>query len=327
LNLSGVIGLEKLIVSNNPITVIENLPEGIVDFKMENTPDIEFRNSSTAAILENSNNESSETQKNKKNVDEALNEYFKMKNLYQEQNLKMKQKVFEKIKSKREAKKEVLKIKLPCVKCKRPVGTVFDKKNNRYIARCGDVVKPCSLDIEIFVGSSNMTLEHSLELFREECDDLKDTIIRQKLNTLFNYTTEEQSIKLFKQKLEDYNSDSKIYKILLDRNNELFHNDDKQHLINKKNDIIFHLNERVQELLKEYEKTQNKEILIQAVHIQIKEIQPEIRNLRNLKYEIMEMNEMSEKNQNIYNVFQYPIELSKLINDSGEPQRVIKFVK
>jgi hypothetical protein len=326
LNLTGIIGLQKLIVSNNPITVIENLPEGIVDFKMENTPSIEFRNSSAAAILENRNDDLTQTQKNKKNVNEALNEYFKMKNLYQEKNLKMKQKVFEKIKSKREAKKEVLKIKPPCVKCKRPVGSVFEKKNNRYIARCGDAVKPCSLDIAIFTGNS-MTLDYTLELFREECDESKETIIRQKLNTLFNYTTEEQSIRIFKQKLEDYNSESNIYKDLLNRNNELFHNVDKQHLIDKKNDIIFHLNERVQDLLKEYKKTQNKEVLNQAVHIQIKEIQPEIRNLRNLKYEIMEMNEVSEKNQNIYTVFQYPIELSKLINNSGEPPRVIKFVK
>jgi len=96
-------------------------------------------------------------------------------------------------------------------------------------------------------------------------------------------------------------------------------------LIGKKNDEIFHLIERVNALLKEYENTQNKELLKQAVHIQLKEIQPEIRNLRNLKYEIMELNEQIENNKRKYSLYQYPVELSKLDSELGEPMRVIKF--
>jgi hypothetical protein len=322
LNLSGVVEPEKLVVSNNPITVIENLPEGIVDFQMENTPSIEFRNSSAAAIVEN--NEPKEKQKN---VQDALNEYFKLKNTYEITIYNMKKTVFEKADTKRQAKREVLTIKPPCIKCKRPVGTVFSKKNGRYNAICGDSTKPCGLDIQIYVGDSNMQLNYMLEIFREESEELKDNIIRQKLDTLFNYTTEQESIKLFKEELEKYNSDSSIYKKLLDKKNDLYHSIDKKHLIEKKNDEIFHLKERVNALLKEYENTQNKEILKEAVHIQIKEIQPEIRNLRNLKYEIMELNSYTENYQNKYSLYQYPVELTKLDSNIGEPHRVIKFNK
>jgi len=320
LNLSGVIRLEKLIVSNNPITVIENLPEGIVDFQMENTPSIEFRNSSAAAIVEN--NEPKEKQKN---VKDALNDYFKLKSTYENMIHDMKKKIFEKADTKRQAKRDVLTIKPPCMKCKRPVGTVFSKKNGRYNAICGDSAKPCGLDIQIFVGESNMQLNYILEIFHEDNEELKEKIIRQKLDTLFNYTTEQESIKLFKKELEEFNSNSSIYKKLLDRNDELFHSIDKKHLIGKKNDEIFHLIERVNALLKEYENTQNKELLKQAVHIQLKEIQPEIRNLRNLKYEIMELNEQIENNKRKYSLYQYPVELSKLDSELGEPMRVIKF--
>jgi hypothetical protein len=320
LNLSGVIRLEKLIVSNNPITVIENLPEGIVDFQMENTPSIEFRNSSAAAIVEN--NEPKEKQKN---IKDALNEYFKLKSKYEEMVYDMKKKIFEKADTKRQAKRDVLTIKPPCIKCKRPVGSVFSKQNGRYNAICGDSVKPCGLDIQIFVGDSKMQLNYILQIFREDNEELKDNIIRQKLDTLFNYTTEQESIKLFKKELEEFNSNSSIYKKLLDRNDELFHSIDKKHLIEKKNDEIFHLIERVNALLKEYENTQNKELLKQAVHIQVKEIQPEIRNLRNLKYEIMELNQEIENNKRKYSLYQYPVELSKLDSDFGEPMRVIKF--
>ena len=322
LNLMGVVRLEKLIVSNNPITVIENLPEGIVDFQMENTPSIKFRNSSAAAIVEN--NEPKEKQKN---IKDALNEYFKLKSKYEEMVYDMKKKIFEKADTKRQAKRDVLTIKPPCMKCKRPVGTVFSKKNGRYNAICGDSTKPCGLDIQIFVRDSNQQLDYMLEIFREDSEESKDNIIRQKLNTLFNYTSEERSIQLFKKELEKYNSNSNIYKSFIDKNNELFHSIDKKHLIEKKNDEIFHLIERVNALLKEYENTQNKELLKQAVHIQVKEIQPEIRNLRNLKYEIMELNENTENYQRKYSLYQYPVELSKLNSDFGEPMRVIKFNK
>jgi hypothetical protein len=322
LNLSGVVKPEKLVVSNNPITVIENLPEGIVDFQMENTPSIEFRNSSAAAIVEN--NEPNEKQKN---VQDALNEYFKLKSTYETTIYNMKKKVFEKADTKRQAKREVLTIKPPCIKCKRPVGSVFSRKNGRYNAICGDSVKPCGLDIQIFVGESNMQLNYILDIFREDNEELKEKIIRQKLDTLFNYTTEQESIKLFKKELEEFNSNSGIYKKLLDINNDLFHSVDKKRLIEKKNDEIFNLNERVTALLKEYENTQNKELLKEAVYIQIKEIQPEIRNLRNLKYEIMELNEQIENNKRKYSLYQYPVELTKLDSNIGEPHRVIKFNK
>jgi hypothetical protein len=239
----------------------------------------------------------------------------------------MKKKIFEKADTKRQAKRAVLSIKPPCIKCKRPVGSNFSKKNGRYTAICGDTVKPCGLDIQIFVRDSNQQLDYMLEIFREDSEESKDNIIRQKLNTLFNYTSEERSIQLFKKELEKYNSNSNIYKSFIDKNNELFHSIDKKHLIEKKNDEIFHLIERVNALLKEYENTQNKELLKQAVYIQIKEIQPEIRNLRNLKYEIMELNENTENYQRKYSLYQYPVELSKLNTNIGEPQRVIKFNK
>ena len=39
------------------------------------------------------------------------------------------------------------------------------------------------------------------DFFKGEFDKVKDSIIRQKLDTLFNYITEEESVSLFKDKL------------------------------------------------------------------------------------------------------------------------------
>ena len=152
LNLLGLSKLQVLNISNNTITVIENMPKGIADFKMENTPSIEFRNIDTDAIASLSvatNKEDKDAAK--RSYVESLNEYFKIKQNYENQLYKMKRKIHNQASSHREAKQIVRKIKPLCIKCKRPVGTCFSKKDNRYIAVCGDEKNPCKLDIQIFV--------------------------------------------------------------------------------------------------------------------------------------------------------------------------------
>jgi hypothetical protein len=312
LDLRGVLEMDTLNVSNNPIALIENMPT-IPNLKMDNTPSIEFRNSDAPTIYNQQ-----EAPKGR-NVDESLHEYFRIKNTYEEKLLKQKKRIYEKAESKKQAKQEILTIKASCVKCKRPVGTVFSKKNGRYIAKCGDVQSPCKLDIEIFVGNNNLLLDYIVNVFREENEKIKDDIINQKLETLFNYISEGNSVRLFKKELELYTSNSKTFKKLLDQRNELLFSEDKKRLIEKKNGEIFHLNERIQTLIKEYEKTQNKEILKQAVNIQVKELLPETRNLRILKNEVMEINKIGYEHV----LFKYPVDFSKL--HIGEPSRVIKF--
>jgi len=319
LNLVGLLAMESLIVSNNPITVVENMPDG-TQVKMENTPSIEFRNSAVADTMFDG---ADKPINRSKHIDDALNEYFRLKSAYEEKFYKQKKRIFEKSESKKQAKKEILTIRAPCVKCKRPVGTVFSLKSGKYTAKCGDVQSPCKLDIQIFVGYSNMSLDYILNIFHEDNEEIKNVIIEQKLDTLFNYTSEEESIKNFKKELEAFTSNSKTFKKLIDKNNELFYNVDKKRLIEKKNGEIFHINERIQKLIKEYEKTQNKEILKQAVQMQVKELKPEIQNLRILKNETMEI----LKDETEYRLFQYPVEITKIEHNAGEPMRVIKFEK
>ena len=98
------------------------------------------------------------------------------------------------------------------------------------MAICGDTQNPCKLKIEIFSGNfgSNIDL---LYKFKEHVDELKDDIIREKLDNLFNYKNEEKSVAIFKKKLEEYNFDSGMFKELLDRHNENYNNPHKNELI------------------------------------------------------------------------------------------------
>jgi hypothetical protein len=154
---------------------------------------------------------------------------------------------------------------------------------------------------------------------KDEIENFKDAIIRQKLDTLFNYIDESESIARFKKEIEGFNKINILYKELNDKNNELFHNRDKKDKIDKKESDIFVLIEKIRVLLMEYKKEDNKEILKTAVQMQIEELLPEVRNLRMLQYEILEMEEGY--------LIKHPIVLSKTETTFNEPPRVVKFIK
>jgi hypothetical protein len=157
-------------------------------------------------------------------------------------------------------------------------------------------------------------------------EEIKERIIRQKLDTVFSYVSEEKSVELFKRELETYNTDSAIYKELVDVYTDYFHNKHNKETIQKKDQIVFTLNERVKGLLEEYVKTDNHELLSEAVRVQIKEIYPEIRNRRMLENEVVELDRELVSNKEVFTIFKYPIELSKLDYHSGEKPRVLKYV-
>lgn len=327
LNLQGITKLKTLNISNNPITLLENMVEGIVQFTMENTPSIEFRNSSVDAIQsEDANKEIETTDKQKKNYEEALSEFFRLKNDYEIKLRKMKRDAYHKAPTKKLGRKAILAIKPACIRCKRPVGTIFSGRiNNKYTILCGDNENPCELNVQIFNGG-NEYFEDLLYTFRDHLEKIKENIIRQKLNTVFDYVAEDSSIVLFKKELETYNSSSNIYKELLDVYHDYFHNVHNKEMIQKKNQTLFELNEKVQQLLEEYEKTENPQLLTTAVTIQINEIYPEIRNRRLLQNEVVELQSDFVSNKEIFSIFKYPIDISKLDYYSGEKPRVIKYV-
>ena len=59
--------------------------------------------------------------------------------------------------------------------------------------------KPCELKIELYRGSYD-PLDDLIDLYQENIEQTKETIISQKLDTLFNYVSEEKSVKAFKKK-------------------------------------------------------------------------------------------------------------------------------
>ena len=346
IDLRGLEELNRLIVSNNRITVIENLPDKIVDFQFDNNPTIEFRNShrftgtgdgDTSEDDDDEEEERKKTKQNKKSkqqkktngytVPEAMREYFRLKQKYEESIKKGKKRIAKKLVSKSEltiqarakiVKKGLQTFKPSCVKCGRPVGTIFTKKNHRFSAICGDIANACPLNIQIYVGDYT-PVPYVLYDLHKEYEKLKEKLICQKLDTLFSYIGEAESVAVFKGEVESFSTFNEMLVELTKRNDELYHNAERDHQIVEKEGIIFRMIERIRTLLQEYKKESDPKILEAIVRMQKDDLYPEIQNLRLLKTEIMEMNGNR--------LVKLPVVLSKMEHTFGEESRVISFVK
>ena len=124
------------------------------------------------------------TSRNAISVNDALNEYYKLKNKYESDFNKDKQKI---IKNKglswKEKKSEFKQLKPKCINCKRPVGTIFSVKHlgkenddsRELKAICGSLTEPCNLNITINPGVTYNLINHIKELEKDN-DDYKNEV-------------------------------------------------------------------------------------------------------------------------------------------------------
>jgi hypothetical protein len=281
LDFRGMDLLKKLHLQDNKITRIENLPNDLQEFNMNNNPPVEFENS----IYPGTKTKASH---GGKEYLESLQEYFKLKRDYETKVREMRRAAFKKAPNRKAGKELASAVKSQCIQCKRPVGTLFQRKYEYYMAHCGSSTDPCNLKIELFSGlytSGTFSMEDTLE----DVEVAKTEIIKHKLDALFNYITEEQSVELYKDSLESYHLDLDLLKLAKDHYESLYENPVKMDTIEKKRRRIFILNEQLRALLKEYQTTQNPEIIKAAIRLQIDQIIPEHKSLMILENEVMEM--------------------------------------
>ena len=287
INLRDLLNLRVLHISNNKAVIIENLPPSIVDFKSDNNPYLEIQ----YANLHSSNqpDDDEETGQEKINYIESLFDYLKLKRKYEEQYYKDKKRAFENAPTRSLGKKRAARVIPKCIQCKQPGGTLFSKKEQTYYAVCGNRTSPCHLDIEIFNGKS-FSIDELLETFgEEELTRIKTIIICQKMDNLFHYENEEVALKKFKENMEEFALMNDEYNELLEKNNQLYKDDIRSEMASRKTQQIYDLMGSIKELIQQYEKDGNHQLLKAAVELQVQELNPEIHNLRILRYEIMEM--------------------------------------
>jgi hypothetical protein len=226
----------------------------------------------------------------KKKTMEALNIYFKLKNDYEETNLKLRNKIIKnKDLSWKEKRAEYKKLKPKCVNCKRPVGTIFsclynpEESGRKLMAVCGDRIDPCPLNIVINLGETTTYLNDS-HVLEKEIIDLKNRIIKEKNDQIFGYISLEDAVKSFEDIKENLNLILSNYELNLENYMDVVDNKKKNDSIQKEQISIYENIRNIKELVSQYEGGENVQYIRDAVEIYINQLTPKIENLNKLKF-------------------------------------------
>ena len=246
---------------------------------------------------------------------EKLNEYYKMKNDYDTKKMSIKNTILKDdtltMKQKQDKYK---KYKINCVNCSRKVGTIFQIDDGILKAICGDKVKPCSLDIRINRGKF-LLLEELLETFQEGVDDLKEDIIKVKLDLLFNYKNEADVLTKFSELKKELEQDLEAlmeYKTkLIERTNNLTV---KSELKTKMENLYNKIN-LIKSTMEEFNEIGQTQLVKDTVVLYDSELKPLINEIQELKYKYFNIEYVDGK----YKLVRKKYTLNELIEPFSNP--------
>tara|TARA_B100000508_G_scaffold112335_1_gene90706 strand:- start:99 stop:935 length:837 start_codon:yes stop_codon:yes gene_type:complete len=266
-------------------------------------------------------------------VYEAMNEYYKLKTSYEEKIRTAKLAIRNKTTNKKgdliteQVKKRLNRNHIPkCISCNKAVGTIFSNSNGKLIAKCGannDAFKknntPCSLNIEINKGSIiTSKLGYDDVLYNKNLSI--NSIIKLKLDLLFKYISEEETLEKFETIRGEYEEECEQHQYLLSMYKTVLDKLENKPRITSANNEFTTLLEFMQAALEEYKKTKDKQYLQDILAKHIDDLIPLLHELRKLKYDYYEI----EKNEytDEFNLVTFPCSINsmEMVSNENEPQ-------
>ena len=265
-------------------------------------------------------------------VDDAINEYYKLKDKYETSYYEkyIKPIIKAKNKSKREKRVEFSKLpKAECINCKRNVGSIFSTVDNifnkTFIVKCGDIKDPCPLNINI-MSSKHVTYENEILTQEKDINRLKVNIIKEKYNIMFGYTEEATGINNFTDMSNELKDDTLLIGIVIEKNILINDNPDKEELL-KKSINIFGSDYILQfkQMVDRYNETGDTQVMNEAAKFYVKDMLPRLKEIQELKYE-ENFTEYDTENFE-YKLYQRKNNLHNLEYTYDTDSKVISFVK
>lgn len=253
---------------------------------------------------------------------DAVDEYYKLKAKYDKsRENEIKKYISDEDLTKRQKREKFSRFKPKCVNCNRVGGTAFSNKKRVLKAVC-NVSPPCKLDIEIQLGQYE-TKYNALQSYKNFRDEDQLNIIKTKLNLLFNFATEQETIAKFEELKETFVDINKIYNSLLVDYLSIVENPTRQMNLN---DGIISLHENIEELKKiyeEYKKDSKPEYIRDMVELYINKIQPNAERNRNLKYSYNSI----DQEEDVIHLVQKPYTLDQIEINLGEKEKIVKNIR
>jgi len=225
------------------------------------------------------------------NFKEALNEYFKLKNNYQNEiQNSVKRIIYDKDLNKREKRAEFKSLKPKCINCKRPVGTLFSSKFDKekdyrvLSAVCGDMVNPCDLRIFINAGKGVESYLDIISDVEQNLQEEKNQLIQDKNNLLFGYITTEEALNQFEILKKEISDLTNSYSFHLEELNDITDNKKKREILNKNQETAYQLIDEIKETIGKFNETGNQPFVNDAVDIEVNQLLPLLKKIRDSNY-------------------------------------------
>lgn len=253
---------------------------------------------------------------------EALDKYYEMKDQYETSINNEKKKIIAIPNlSWKEKRIKYAELRPKCVNCGRPVGSVFSCKETDDFERiltavCGDKENPCPFNIKI-----NLAETHDLRsLIKEEEDKLtedKKSIIMDKNDFLFGYISSEQAVKKFEKIREDVVTATENSQYFLTLFNVTTDSSKKREMLDKVQTEVYTNIENIKKMMSEYDKTQNKQFVTDAVEVYVNDMIPRLKKLMSIKYD---KSYVDYEDDGTYKLVQLPYSIEKLEFVLGDQQ-------
>ena len=256
---------------------------------------------------------------------EAFDKYYSLKNQYQQQMNKLKKKITGNDDLTEQEKRIQIKNIVPkCINCKKPGGTLFGNENKQLTAKCGHIEKPCDLNINITRGDNNNIFEFR-KLSMELDDNTKSQIIKTKLDLLFNYSTEDETLSNFTELTEEYNSTKNLLNIINTGISDVIDNEEKKTKLDETELELYKTIINVKETIDKYKlsPSDNSTIFMDIAEIMNTTVPKLNKIIRELKYSTNKV--IYDEDDDTYHLIQIPYLDSSIELDFDEEPKVTAF--
>ena len=240
------------------------------------------------------------------NVDIAIKDYYTLKKKYEKKITDAKNKIRNsKDLSSKDKKLRVKQIKKTCINCGNPGMTIFKSDNNSLIAMCG-CKTPCALNINIDRGKYT-NIRNTEQEIQNEIRGIKLSIMRLKLDLLFNYSDENTILNEFKKQKTELSNFTQSLVIYRKDYISIVDNEDAAKTIKDDTIQLYEFSEQLKKHKTDYDSNQNETYLRDMVEIYIRDIKPLTERLQSVKYkyDYIYPNELDNTNHLIQSDYVY----------------------
>jgi hypothetical protein len=226
-------------------------------------------------------------------VENKINEYYKLKSKYEEENQKNIKKILNnKELSLKEKKNQYKQLKPKCINCGKPGGTTFasviNKNNNvsdqfRELRAFCKAVEPCGLNINIAVGNFD-NINYFLKEIQDEINDSKKEIINDKNKLLFGLINTQQALDNFDMYKDNITDFAGLLEVYLQDYIKITDNAEIKQKLGEQIEKTYLYIQEIKTAIQKFNNTNDSQYVNDAVDIYITNLKPTLSELLNTKY-------------------------------------------